>query len=180
MILTFNEKVKELEHQNKWNEVFELLHIEWEEDKTNINNFLCLGTEIWFILVFYERLRIKIIDKNLLYEKLKELKNYGFEKFENQKYFNAIFGYMIKVMPYLFIDDGTAVSYDEWQKKGEEMIRKAYLKEKSNPFFAALYFCSIYDEEKMKDSCRLFTQVKNEFFSEDEEVGAYFIRILSC
>lgn len=180
MILKFNNKIKELEEQNKWNEIVELLTNEWEKDKTDLNNYLCLGTEIWFLIVFYDRLRIKSIDRNSLILKLNEIKNYGFDNFKNQVYFNAIFGYMIYLMPYYFFDgDGTAAAYDEWQTRGKNMMQKAYLKDKYNPVFAALYYNSHGKEEKFKKSSMLFSQDKHKYFSESEEVGSYFIRILS-
>lgn len=177
MIINFDKKVKSLERQNKWNEVIELLESQWKKDQSDLNKCLCIGTELWFLLVFYERLDIKDVNTNHLADKLMDITNYGFEHFMNENSFNAIFGYMIYLMPYYFKDfDG---DYYGWVNKGRNMMKKAYIAEKSNPVYSALYFNSIGDDKSNKESCILFNQNKDKYFSEYEEVGSYFIRILS-
>lgn len=178
MIINFDKKVKSLERQNKWNEVIDLLESQWKKDKSDLNKCLCIGAEIWFVLVFYERLDIKDVNNNHLVDKLMDITNYGFEHFLNESRFNAIFGYMIYLMPYHFKDfDG---DYYGWVNKGRNMMKKAYLVEKSNPVYSALYYSSIGQDKKFNESCILFNQRKNEFFSQNDEVGGYFHRILSC
>ena len=179
MVLTFNNKIKDLEKQKKWSEAVEFLYVEWEKDKKNFNNYLCLGTEVWYVLVYYIRMRIEDIGYEWLTHKLQDIASYGFENFQNHNYFNAIFGYMIYMTPHAFLKRFTSAAYEEWQNKGKEMMKIAYLEEKTNPFIATLYFHSIGDEEKMKEASSLFAQNIKDFFSEDEEVGSYFVRVFS-
>lgn len=177
LIIEFDKKVKILESQNKWNDVIELIESQWKKDKLDLNKCLCVGTEIWFVLVFYERLEIDDIDEKSLMEKLMYITNFGFEHFIDEASFNAIFGYMIYLMPYYFNDYGG--DYEGWKNKGRDMMKKAYMEEKSNPVYAALYSRSQGEDEKNKEACSVFIQNKNSYFSESEEVGDYFIRILS-
>ena len=53
----FDTEVLKLEYKNQWKQAVDFLYHQWIEDPLNINNFLCLGTEIWYALIEMDHTR---------------------------------------------------------------------------------------------------------------------------
>jgi len=117
----------------------------WLANPDSLNCLLCAGTQIWYTLLVLDDIKdeslalgkIDLISDEQLKNNLMRVTRYGFEHFSNDSAFNAYFGYMISVMPYLFLDYNG--DYLGWQERGNEMIRFSFHLNPNNLFAEALY-----------------------------------------
>jgi len=176
-MINFPTCIRLLEEQNQWEQAIYYLLKEWKSDQFNLNKLLCASTEIWFVLVFFERLEeAEQIDEQWIQSELKDMTDFGFQHFPDEMLFNLFFGYMIILFPYYFdIGDN---DYDDKQQLGSEMCLKALQICPNNP--VAKIFC----RNELDD---IFSQLLKEgeayvcaHFPEDgSEVIQYYRRILS-
>lgn len=127
MIIEYDEAIIKLEEGGRWNEAVRTLYERWTLDQNNINNLLCVGGEAWYVLTFFVDRLIEIdgITRDELITILLDTYDYGICHFKNNAYFNAIFGYFIVIMPYMFLRPGSTIgaSIDEM---GLDMIARAH------------------------------------------------------
>lgn len=177
MYLSYSEAIQELEKKNNWSEAINQLRINWQNNKKSVDSLICYGMEIWFVLVFYERLKgVEDINSQDLRVQLTDAMLFGQEYFSEDPYFNVFFGYMIYVMPYQFLN--YQGDYDKEYNLGKQMILKAYQKEPTNPFFAALYHGSIKDYDAREQDCAVLMKNQTYPIQNGSEVNAYLFRIL--
>lgn len=182
--LNFNKTVFTYEESEDWVSATEYVFRDWENDPMNIRKLLCAGTELWYgmlVIDYYKYSPTR--SPNLLLPQYDELERRlnnvtkcGFDYFLDCPEFNAYFGYMIKCMPYYFFDcDG---KYDDWQKKGIDMIKYAHTLRPLNPFLTAMFYLVQEQDESFIDSCReLWHQVTPDKWG-NTQVQQYFFRIL--
>ena len=184
--LHFDDVTKGLEIAHQWYSATQRLYELWERDPMNLNNLLCVGTETWYCLLAcdYDSLDpeqqriIPSFEVDKLYEILTIIFHYGERNFSENAIFNAYFGYMIRVMPYFFLD--CAGDYVGWQNKGKKMVRSAYMQEPNNPFVRAIYFeQESYQSEEFDAACKLLWSEVSPSVWGDSEVPQYFLRILN-
>lgn len=161
--LFFDDNIIKLEQERNWKEAVEILYTQWKINLHNINSLLCLGTELWYMLLVEEYQRFNpnknetyiFLDKNLSYERLMEVTRFAINNFSENPVVNSYFGYMIKVMPYFFTDYNG--DYDYWHYKGCHMIKYAYNLEPNNPFVRAMYYeLDSENEDLYRQSCSEF------------------------
>lgn len=184
--LFFEPEIKALEARHQWISAALLQYHLWKKDPMNLNAILCAGTQVWYgiLAIDYDMLNPKYSQKNIdqddeiLYSMLMEITRWGEKHFLHNAVFNVYFGYMIKVMPYFFLDyEG---DYDGWQSKGIGMIGYAYRVEPENPLVKAMYYESLGgDIGKQYDAaCKeLWSNMTLDRWG-DSEVQLYFYRIL--
>lgn len=183
--LHFNNAIFEFEETGDWVSATEYAFRDWENDPINIRKLLCAGTELWYgmLLVDYYKyspmpatnLLLPEFDK--LEHRLNTVAKFGFNNFVDSPAFNMYFGYMIKCMPYYFLDYGG--KYDDWQKKGIDMIKYACTFKPNNPLLTAMLYLVQEQDECFVDSCReLWHQVTPDKWG-NTQVQQYFFRILN-
>lgn len=143
-LLFFDASIPQLEKQNRWATASRVVFQKWKDNPDNLNYLICAGTQLWYTLLvtdYYKNAptvpeNIELPDKFWLQDRLMEVTRYGFEVFENHAAFNAYFGYMIKAMPYFFLNH--EYDYVGWQSKGVIMMRRSYDIAPNSPFTKAM------------------------------------------
>ena len=106
-----------------------------------------------------------------------EVTQYGLDHFSACACFNAFFGYMIKVMPYFFINYHG--DYNGWYDKGIEMMKSAYQLAPQDLLAKAMYYEAMEDDTEYQNVCG---QIWRALTPEDwgnSLVQQYFFRILN-
>lgn len=168
ILLAFSDRVRDLEKENKYNEAIDYLIELWQMD-CNINNLLCLATQLWYTLVYWEEYYDAHMTREGLSDLYTHLLNYGFVKFKADIRFLLITGYMLNVIPYWYSDMNGDLN--GWQKRGMQMIRKAYLEDENNKI-AKLLICKRYSE--MRKIKAEITPVFDQYFTGSTNVVKYF------
>jgi hypothetical protein len=173
-ILKNNPELEQLELAEEWNKARDLVYTKWINEKMDLDNLLRVGTECWYVLVFWERIDSKGLKRADFSGPLTEVKNFGLSFFKDSDTFNWIFGYMIKLFPYWFGDfDG---DYDGWQNMGSNMVKLA---SEQNPNNRLAKMLSL--SENSKDYNKISHEVKTNidyYFSSNTEIERYFRRVL--
>lgn len=184
--LIFEPETKVFESQHQWISAAAVQYHLWKKDPINLNSLICAGTQAWYgiLAIDNDKLNpnssVKHVDgeDEILYSMLTEITRCGEQYFLHNAVFNAYFGYMMKVMPYFFLD--YAGDYDGWQAKGIGMMQHAYSLEPENPLAKAMYYESqdIARTTQYNDACKeLWSTMTLEQWG-DGEVQQYFFRIL--
>lgn len=161
-ILDFNRNILEFEKNHQWYNAANLLYELWLADKSSINNLICAGTECWFgiLAMDYDKhdpnnnTAFDAYAENQLYDMLSCITQYGFAHFLDNAVFNAYFGYMIKTMPYFFLN--YSGDYERWQAKGIQMMEFSSILEPNNPFTKAISYepGSATNDTLYRDACK--------------------------
>lgn len=184
--LYFDKRIPELEKENRWKAVVDIVWQQWIDSPNDINCLLCAGTQLWYTLLVMNYLRndpsppdvVEIIPDAQLQNCLMDVTRYGFKYFANNPAFNAYFGYMICVMPYFFLDYNG--DYSGWQAKGIEMMRRSYRLDPDSPFTKAMYYeqDGYGKDTPFYDACKeIWSNITPTQWG-DSEVQQYFFRIL--
>lgn len=175
MFLPYSKQVQKLEEENNWILAIYQLRKNWESNPEYVEKLISYGMEIWYVLVFYERIKgVKNICLNDLRVELMSTLEFGQRCFPENPYFNAYYGYMIYVMPYEFLC--YQGDYDKGLNLGKHMIQKAFEKEPTNPLFAAFYHGSIQDDDARDKDCKALMQNQTQL-SNGSVVNDYLFRI---
>lgn len=190
--IVFDDCVFDFEKKQRWNTVINYLFDKWKNDPYCLNNLLCIGTELWYVILEMDYWNnspttlpknIELVSDKYLQNKLMEVTRWGFDNFADSPLFNAVFGYLIKVMPYLFIDYNG--DYVGWREKGINMIKRSYEIDNSCLVIRALYCeLTVQPEEqsvndKFMDSCKaLWETITPEDWGKTA-VQRYFFYILN-
>lgn len=120
----------------------------WEKDKC-VSNTILLIKEIWYVLSFWTQ----IATSKLEYEDLKKIllfsNEYGRKHYFNNYEFLFFSGYMMSVLPYLFITDNSENEYVQIEENGNKMIEKAY--EINCNEWSKLIMLRIYSGNKVRE-----------------------------
>lgn len=184
--LLFDPQISALEKENKWKTAADMVYRQWRAHPDDLNCLLCAGTQLWYTVLAQEYLQndpcfhgtLELALPEQLQKDLMEVTRYGFAHFSDNAAFLGYFGYMIKVMPYLFPDYNS--DYDGWQKKGIGMMQMAYQLDPMCPFAKAMNFevDAIGNHERYFEACKeLWTAITPEQWG-NSEVQQYFFRIL--
>lgn len=180
--LFFDNIVIESEKKHNWKQAIEFLYKQWKSKPFELNNLICVGTEIWISLLLEEYNELnpfplkneEFLSKDISYAWLIEVSNFGFDNFFDNALFNSFFGYMIKVTPYFFGD------YVEWRKKGIGMISHAYDISPDDLVVKAIFFETFSDEspEKYNEICqKLWEEMSPQLWGESA-VQKHFFYVL--
>lgn len=122
--------LKNLEKRASPYQVAQTLYCRWENEKSNLQYFLRAGIECWYWLdndIFWNNYlkqdELKDFEE-ILTTYLCKVCVYGFENQSENPVFLCMFGYMIRLFPYFFIN--LTGDYDKDLETGNKMISKAY------------------------------------------------------
>lgn len=185
--LKFDRSISQLEKNNRWKTVVDIVFEQWSANQSDLNALLCAGTQLWYTLLIMDYIQnnpvppenVEIASCVQLQNNLTKVTRYGFQHFTENSAFNAYFGYMISVMPYLFLDYNG--DYLGWQEKGKEMMRHSYELNPNSPFTKAMYYEKTAYEKGTRffEACKeIWEKITPEQWG-DSAVQQYFFRILN-
>lgn len=183
--LKFPSIIEELENANRWDILSKIVYENWLKCPNDIDLLLCAGTELWYailIMNYHENdpnppKGFVCVSVDELQSKLMTVTRYGFEHFAEDAAFQAYFGYMIKTMPYFFLD--YQGDYVGWEEKGIAMMKKSYTLDPNSPFTKAMNFemDDYKDQPYYNACCEIWEQISQEEWG-NSKVSKYFYRIL--
>lgn len=133
------EQIFELESAEKYDEAYSLYQKLISENNADFKTWKYYFFFLWSMLEDVNGQFTKDIDIRTELES--ELKN-GLNKYSKLAEFNFIAGYAVCIFPYEFGD------YEELDKKGREMLKKASEMEPTNPIYKMAYLGSQVQNEK--------------------------------
>ncbi len=181
------ENLEKLETEEKWEKIRLMLYEKWTNDKDNLGLLMRLATQCWYVCsewgcLFYNiGLKYEDFKNNLI-----ETADFGFKHFNDNCIFLCLFGLMITLSPDLFYKERDPFDkkysdalYIEWENKGIEMQKQAYLICPEDPVIKIFYFLAI-------NNTRAYTKAKKELpenalqiFPGKSELEVYFKHILT-
>lgn len=180
--------LSELENALKWEKARAMLYSLWDQDRKNIELFLRLFSECWYLLCEWEVEKgTKGLSWGTFQNTLIECTTYGLEHFNQDIRFLWMGGYMISMFPYLFYydEDKTGTLYLKWESKGMEMLTQA-AKQKSCDISTVLYLGSFPRNEMntamdklYREATRSVLQHLKEYFPGTSMIEQYFKEILN-
>lgn len=187
-LLQFPRCIIDMEQKGQWQEATDFLYEEWKKDPRNLNLLICSGAEIWYALYLKSVFDSApngdsfAVNKSLLERRLVEVARYGFEIFSENPVFCGYFGYMIKVIPFIFHTDEKPyiLAKDSLARQisAIQMMRKAFVLEPNNPFTKVMFYEIDGGEEYIDACCELWKHTPVSRWG-DSEVSQYFLRILN-
>ncbi|MGM0919948.1 MAG: hypothetical protein ACQEWW_01790 [Bacillota bacterium] len=132
-------EVDELESQCRWNEAKSLLIENWTQNPKDLKSLIRLGFFCWYILVESGPLNINDVDFDDLETTLHKVSQFGMEHFIENEDFLWAFGYMIALFPEYF---GEIEDYEQWERKGKSMLKRAYDLSSDDPVYKYSYLGS--------------------------------------
>ncbi len=187
--------LSELENDEKWEEARTLLYELWNADRDNIDLFLRLFSECWYVVCEWGCIIIKSSEypykdpaKDPSYQTFRdtliECATYGLTHFSRNPRFLWMAGYMISMFPDLFFDihnDDPRFSdlYRQWESKGKEMLA---LVSKQNPndlmarvmHLGSRPISDAQEKKEYREAKRKLTPLLGEYFTESTEIERYF------
>lgn len=177
-----------METHGAWQEAIDLLYENWKKAPNNLNNTICLGGEIWYVLYLHSISKsdpaksFPAINEDLLLARLVEVTRFGIAYFSNNAVFCSYFGYMIKVIPYFFYTDTEPYILTKdcfaRQEAAINLMREAYAIEPGNPFAKVMYYETDNSAEYYLACDELWKQTPVAQWG-DSEVSQYFMRIMN-
>ena len=184
--IDFDPAVSELERREDWNAAVRLVYDKWAQNPTNLCDLLAAGTHMWYTLLLIDEAKsnpfppasgAEMPFSDDIMVRLMEITRYGFDHFSASACFNAFFGYMMKVMPYFFIDYHG--DYNGWYDKGIEMMKNAYRLSPQDLLAKAMYYEAMEDDAEYRSVCRqIWSGLTPEEWG-NSLVQQYFFRILN-
>lgn len=178
MILNFDTSIICAEQNEQWYKAIQIAYMNWKSDPFDSNALLCVISEIWYVLTFYiDRLvPLESVSREDLQEKLNETTKFAVENFIDNAEVNAILGYFIKVMPYMFLGVINH-DYDKCLNKGKRMIQHAYTLSPNDLMIIAIYD-DIFELPQFEESCITLWKTESVDKWSKSAVQRYFCRIL--
>ena len=186
------EGLEELEKEEKWEEARVILYDLWSADKDNLDFFMRLSSECWFLVAEWEVEKTDSLDWEVFQDTLIECMTYGIgvPHFYDNTYFLCIVGYMITLLPELCFNEKTkqgtfSETFLKWESHGKEMLVKAV---KRNPIdlVMALYLGFSRKNERNEEMEEMFVKAKKsvrkhigEYFPENSAIEQYFKEVFS-
>lgn len=186
--ISFDPAVPEFESREEWEAAAKFAYDKWMQNPANLNALVAAGTQMWYTILLVEERKynpfrqcsdsnteLPCTDGFMVW--LMEITRYGFDHFSESTSFNAFFGYMIKVMPYLFED--YQGDYVGWYYKGAGMMKKAYQLAPQDLLAKAMYYEAIEDDMEYRNVCKqIWANLTPEEWG-NSLVQQYFFRILN-
>lgn len=182
--------LSELENDLKWEEARALLYNLWDQDRENIELFLRLFSECWYLLCEWEvEEGTKGLSWDAFRDTLIECTTYGLEHFNQDIRFLWLGGYMISMFPYLFYrdesdEDKSGALYLKWESKGNEMSEKAARQEPNNllaklNFVGSYQFVTANGNDEYLETKKRLAPFLGKYFPGDTIIEEYFREIYS-
>lgn len=183
-LLEFDAQIVALEKSQRYATAAYKVYQQWKDEPSNTKRILSAGTYLWHTHLmqdYYKNhpnppLNIEYIPEETLDTMLMAVTNKGFDILSDDVMFNSYFGYMIKVVPYYFVDYNG--DYIGWQQKGISMMEHATMLEPNNSFVKALFFVS-NDNPAYESVCKTFWEQITPNQWGDLQVQQYFFYILN-
>ena len=178
--------LSELESAEKWEEARAMLYKLWNADRENIDLFLRLFSECWYVLCEWNA----VVDAEGLswetfQDTLVECTMYGLDHFGGDTRFLWMGGYMIGLFPYLFYrgegldqKDWDAL-YLKWESKGNEMSEKAARQEPNNllarfNFVGSYQFVTANGNDEYLEAKKRLVPLLDKYFPGNTAIEEYF------
>ncbi|MBL1219201.1 MAG: hypothetical protein D8M59_17115 [Planctomycetes bacterium] len=166
-------EIFELENAEKYNEAYSEYQKLISENNADFETWKFYFFFLWSMLEDVNGLFTEDID--LRTELESELKS-GLKNYSDLAEFNFIAGYAVSIFPYEFGD------YEELDKKGREMLKKAFDLEPNNPIYKMVYLGSQEPSEKnqteYQNAC-LESELKvREIYNGNGLLNDYFKQVL--
>ncbi|MCB8948471.1 MAG: hypothetical protein H6653_10700 [Ardenticatenaceae bacterium] len=169
------EEIEILEDEFKWEQAREALLERYRTNLMDLQNVIRFGFLSWYVLVEWGCIQITEDMNTQTYQAiLGEVTEAGFNNFNENPDFLWCFGYMIYLFPYYFGE------FNLWQKKGINMLKKAYEKTK-DPMLKMIYLgCDVQQDLKgYYDSCNEARLLVVNRFSGNGTFNHYFVQVLN-
>ena len=173
-------ELAELERDEKWDEVRELLYETWAKDKLNYETFIRLFSECWYLLAEWDcwvnagDLSFRAFKNTLI-----ECTEFGMSNFMDNPRFLCLAGYMISMFPCLFFEHGSEKQYIDLEQKGVDMLCKAQELDPNDKMAKIFNLGQTQGESKYKKALKSIASELATLFPGDTELERYFIDILS-
>lgn len=171
------EGLEELEKKEKWEEARVILYDLWSADKENLDFFMRLSSECWFLVAEWEVEKTNGLDWEVFQDTLIECMTYGIEvpRFYENTYFLCIVGYMITLLPELCFNEKTkqgtfSETFLKWEAHGREMLAKA-VKQDPIDLVMALYLGFFHKNELNEEMKKKYVEARE---SVRKHIGKYF------
>lgn len=123
------------------------------------------------------------INEQVAKDVLIEATEHALEIYPKDSCLNWQVGYMMSLFPNLFIkSDISDDKYMEFEKRGVEMLRFAYMSNPDNLVFKKSYlssFISSANDEEYKKVCTSIKEYMRDIFNGDTDIERYFKAVLS-
>jgi len=174
-IFKINHELEVLEQNEEWDKARELLYNEWNTDKSDLEKLLRVGTECWYVLTYWERIKSDGLCREMFSITLTEMKNCGDIRFRTSDSFLWVFGYMISLFPYWFNDfDGDIY---RWEDHGKCMIRQAVQLQPEN--IIAKMLCLVEGSAEYERACVGVRDILSDYFPGNSAIEKYFKEVLN-
>ena len=173
------EKLIELEKLEKWEDIRVMLLEKWNQNRKDIDIFLRLVTECWHILSLWDCcIQTCGLSEQKFRETLIEATLFGLIEFSLDIRFLTVVGYMMSVLPYLFLSSSDEDGYSEWAQKGKEMLRLAYERAPDDLLVKTLWLGTVDCEDKYAETKQQLSSMLDALFPNETIVEQYFKDIL--
>lgn len=175
----------ELERAEKWEEARALLYKQWNADRGNVDLFLRVFSECWYVLCEWDAVvDAKGLSWDIFQDTLIECTTYGLAHFGKETRFLWAGGYMIALFPDLFYrgegldkKDIDAL-YLEWESKAYEMSELAGRKDPDDPliryYYVRLPSVLARGIDEYKEAKRRLVPLLGQYFPGDTAIEEYF------
>ena len=171
----------ELEREERWEDARVMLYELWNADRENIDLFLRLFSECWYVLAEWGLLKTEGLSWETFRDTLIECTEYGLAHFNEDTRFLWMGGYMINLFPYEFYRgaDGGDL-YLEWEARGLKMLAQA-VEQSPMDLTKAMYLGAIPGNEMTEDmrkasneAWKSMQQHIRDYFSGNSAIEKYF------
>lgn len=178
MDFIFIKGLSELEHNGDYDGAIRYLYSLWKHSVNDLGIMRRLIGECWIVLCELYRYKLnKFIAKDVLIE----VTEYALKMYPKDIVLNWQIGYMMSLFPDFFIKFDVSDKYLEFEKKGIEMLRFAYMSEPNNLVFKKSYLGSFISSLKSEEYAEVCEDIKGfikGLFNGDTEIERYFKEVL--
>lgn len=184
--ISFDPIIAKFESREEWGAAARFVYDKWIHDPTNLCALVAAGTQMWYTLLIIDEAKsnpflqtpsVELPRSDDIMVWLMEVTQYGLDHFSACACFNAFFGYMIKVMPYFFINYHG--DYNGWYDKGIEMMKSAYQLARQDLLAKAMYYEAMEDDTEYQNVCGQIWRALTPEEWGNSLVQQYFFRILN-
>lgn len=166
------QQVLELEELEKYEDAFHAYEL--LDYQSSFEHWKYFYFFLWYVNVEDIPLgTVELVDKHKLDERLKEVASIGFGQFSENPEFKFVAGYTISLFPYYYGE------YEEWEEKGNELLKAAYEQEPNNLIYELAYHGGSFGSNELYNETKLKAKkaVKTEF-SGNGILDSYFIEVM--
>ena len=166
------EKILKTEDKCDFEKAFNLYNELFEKDKADF--------EIWkhfyfFLWIAIEETSSDFHEKINLRQRLKLMFEEGKNKFKDNAKFNFITGYTVSIFPYEY------GNYDNLEKQGKEMLKKAAVSEPNNKIYRMVYLGSLtnYNKDELRKAEIEASPIVTKKYNGPGLMNRYFRQVLN-